>query len=95
MEILAEKDLFTGTVDETPVYPREIVEKALHCHATGLILAHNHPSGRLKPSPEDISVTKKITAACALVGIRVIDHVIVGMEGYFSFCSEGILPLTD
>jgi DNA repair protein RadC len=91
LEILDEKDLFEGTVDETAVYPREIVEKALRCHATAVILAHNHPSGRLQPSPEDIRVTEKITAACGLINVRVIDHVIVSSEGYFSFSSEGIL----
>ncbi len=92
LEILDEQDLFEGTIDETPVYPREIVKHALACHATGLILAHNHPSGRLQPSPEDIRVTEKIVAACALVGVRVMDHVIVGSDGYFSFSGEGILP---
>lgn len=92
LEILEEKDLFVGTIDETPVYPREIVRQALLCHATGIILAHNHPSGRLQPSPEDIRVTEQVVAACALVGIRVMDHVIVGLDGCFSFSNEGILP---
>lgn len=92
LEILEEVNLFEGTIDETPVYPREIVERALLCRATCVILAHNHPSGRLQPSPEDIRVTQKIVSACDLVGVRVLDHVIVGAEGYFSFCHEGILP---
>lgn len=95
LEILDEKDLFIGTVDETPVYPREIVESALSCHATALILAHNHPSGRLQPSPEDLRVTQKIVKACSLVDIRVMDHVIVGEEGYFSFCNEGLMPSAE
>ena len=84
--------MFVGTVDETPVYPREIVESALSCHATAVILAHNHPSGRLQPSPEDIRVTGKIVAACALIDVRVMDHLIVGEDGYFSFSSEGLMP---
>ncbi len=92
LEVLAEEDLFVGTVDETAVYPREIVERVLRCHATAIILAHNHPSGRLQPSPEDIRVTEKITTACALINVRVMDHVIVSSEGYFSFNSEGVLP---
>ena len=91
MEILEEKDLFTGTIDETPVYPREIVRCALDCHATAVILVHNHPSGRLQPSAADIQVTEKIISACALVDIRVLDHLIIGAEGYFSFSSEGLL----
>jgi len=92
LEILDEKDLFIGTVDETPVYPREIIESALRCHATAVILAHNHPSGRLQPSPEDIRVTEKIVAACGLIDVRVMDHLIVGEDGYFSFSSEGLMP---
>ncbi len=92
LEILDEQDLFAGTIDETPVYPREIIEQALNCRATAIILAHNHPSGRLQPSPEDIRVTEKIVAACALISVRVMDHVIVGTEGYYSFSHEGILP---
>ena len=92
LEILQETDMFVGTVDETPVYPREIVESALSCHATAVILAHNHPSGRLQPSPEDIRVTEKIVAACALIDVRVMDHLIVGEDGYFSFSSEGLMP---
>ncbi len=91
IEILEEKDLFVGTIDETPVYPREIVQGALACHATAVILAHNHPSGSLQPSPEDIRVTEKIISACSLVDVRVLDHLIVGREGYFSFCNEGLL----
>ncbi len=91
LEIIEERDLFVGTIDETPVYPRDIVARALACHATAVILAHNHPSGRLQPSPEDIRVTEKVKAACALVGVRVLDHVIVGAGGYFSFSNEGLL----
>lgn len=93
LEILEERDLFVGTVDETPVYPREIVAYALACHATAVILAHNHPSGRLQPSPEDLRVTEKVDAACGLVGIKVLDHLIVGQSGYFSFCNEGLLKM--
>jgi DNA repair protein RadC len=91
LELLHEQDLFTGTIDETPVYPREVIEMALTHRATALILAHNHPSGRLQPSPEDIQITDKLVAACSLVGIRILDHVIVSSEGYFSFSSEGVL----
>lgn len=92
LEILSEKNLFAGTIDETAVYPREIVTEALACRATGVILAHNHPSGRLRPSSEDLSLTEKIVQACSLLGVRVLDHVIVGAEGYLSFLEEGLLP---
>ncbi len=91
LEIIEERDLFIGTIDETPVYPREIIARALACHATAVILAHNHPSGRLQPSPEDLRVTEKVISACSLVGVKVLDHVIVGANGYFSFSNEGLL----
>lgn len=84
-------DLFTGTVDQAAVYPREIVRKALLVQAASVILAHNHPSGRIEPSPEDIQVTSKIVSACQTVSIKVLDHIIVGGDGYFSFAEKGLL----
>lgn len=88
-------DLFTGTVDQAAVYPREIVRKALLLQATAVILAHNHPSGRLEPSPEDIQVTSKIVEACRTVSVKVMDHIIVGGDGYFSFAERGLLHLSS
>jgi len=83
--LIGEKDLFAGTVDEAAVHPREIVQSALERHATAVILVHNHPSGRTQPSREDVEITKKIKAACESVSIRVLDHVIIGHNDYFSF----------
>jgi DNA repair protein RadC len=83
--ILEERDLFEGTVDEAAVHPREIVRAALRCHATGVILVHNHPSGRTEPSAEDREVTRKIQSALETVAMRLIDHIIVGDHRYFSF----------
>lgn len=90
--IKADEDLFTGTVDQAAVYPREIVRKALLLQAVSIILAHNHPSGRIEPSPEDIQVTSKIVSACQTVSIKVLDHIIVGGQEYFSFAEKGMLP---
>ncbi|MFA6599865.1 MAG: DNA repair protein RadC [Candidatus Omnitrophota bacterium] len=89
--VLGVRDLFEGTVDETAVHPREIVKAALDCYATGVVLAHNHPSGRTEPSPEDRQVTRKIQDACAAVSVKVLDHIIVGDRRYFSFSEEGLL----
>ena len=89
--ILEEKDLFQGTVDETAVHPREVVRAALEIHATAVILVHNHPSGRTQPSPEDREITRKIQAACLTVGIKVLDHIIVGDNQHFSFNEHGLL----
>ncbi len=84
-QVIQEKDLFTGTVDETAVHPREVVKAALEYHATGLVLVHNHPSGRIQPSPEDRHMTQKIQTACETVNIKILDHLIVGDNHYFSF----------
>lgn len=77
----------TGTVADT----RIILKKALEEDATGIILCHNHPSGSLKPSRADEELTAKIHDAAKLFDIRVIDHLIVGSEGYFSFSDNGLL----
>ena len=89
--ILDEKDLFHGTVDEAAVHPREVVRAALELHATALILVHNHPSGRIQPSPEDREITRRIQSACQTVGIKVLDHIIVGDNQFFSFNEHGLL----
>jgi DNA repair protein RadC len=90
-EILDEQDLFKGTIDETLVHPREVLKAALERHATGIILVHNHPSGRIEPSREDIRMTERIKAACELVSIKVLDHLIVGDNQLFSFREKGLI----
>ncbi len=75
----------TGTVDHTPVYPREIVKRALELSATAIILVHNHPSGDPTPSRADIQMTKQIVDISAPLGVTVHDHIIVGREGHASF----------
>ena len=89
--VTGEADLFQGTVDEAAVHPREIVQAALERFASAVILVHNHPSGRVEPSPEDREVTKKIKAACETVSIRVLDHLIIGDNRHFSFREAGLL----
>jgi len=75
----------TGTVDHTPVYPREVVKRALELSATALILVHNHPSGDPTPSHADIQMTRAIVDVARPLGISVHDHIIVGKEGHASF----------
>jgi DNA repair protein RadC len=86
-----ELDLFQGTIDSTAVYPREVLKAALNRHASALILVHNHPSGRLEPSREDREITRELQAACRHAGIKVLDHLIVGGDGYFSFEEKGLM----
>ncbi|SFJ29760.1 DNA repair protein RadC [Bosea sp. OK403] len=82
--LIADELQQTGTVDHTPVYPREVMRRALELSATALILVHNHPSGDPAPSRADIQITKAIVDIAAPLGIAVHDHVIVGKDGYAS-----------
>ncbi len=82
--ILAVEDLFKGTVDQSAVYPREIIKRAFELNASGLIFVHNHPSGDLKPSQHDLSLTEKLFKACLAVDLKPLDHLIIGPNGYTS-----------
>jgi DNA repair protein RadC len=83
--LIADEVQQTGTVDHTPVYPREIVRRALELSATAVILVHNHPSGDPTPSSADIDMTKTIVETAKPLGITVHDHIIVGKSGHASF----------
>ena len=84
-QLIADELQQTGTVDHTPVYPREVVKRALELSATALILVHNHPSGDPTPSRADIQMTQAIIEVARPLGIAVHDHIIVGKEGHASF----------
>lgn len=80
-----------GTLDESPIYTREVVKKGLDVGAAAMILVHNHPSGSPKPSRADIQVTQKITEAARLMGMTVHDHIVIGREGYTSLKAQGLI----
>jgi DNA repair protein RadC len=82
--LIADEVQQSGTVDHTPVYPREVVKRALELSASALILVHNHPSGDPTPSSADVKMTREIIAAAQPLGITVHDHIIVGREGHAS-----------
>ena len=82
--LIADEQHQTGTVDHTPVYPREVVKRALELSASAIILVHNHPSGDPTPSQADIQMTQQIIAVANPLGISVHDHLIVGKDGYAS-----------
>ena len=83
--LIADEVQGSGTIDHTPVYPREIVRRALELSATAIVLVHNHPSGDPTPSSADIRMTQEIIAISAPMGITVHDHIIVGRNGHASF----------
>jgi DNA repair protein RadC len=83
-QLISDEVQQTGTVDHTPVYPREVIKRALELSATAIILVHNHPSGDPTPSSADIQMTKAIVGIAAPLGISVHDHIIVGKNGHAS-----------
>lgn len=83
-QLIADELQQVGTVDHTPVYPREVVKRALELSATAIVLVHNHPSGDPTPSQADIQMTKSIVGIAAPLGISVHDHIIVGKNGHAS-----------
>ncbi len=90
-QLIADEVQQRGTVDHTPVYPREVVKRALELSASAIVLVHNHPSGDPTPSMADIEMTKKIIDAGSRLGVAVHDHVIVGRDGHASFRSLGLI----
>ncbi len=89
--LIADEVQSEGTVDHAPVYPREIVKRALVLNASALILVHNHPSGDPEPSRADIAMTREIIAAAAALKIQVHDHLVIGRAGHASFKSLGLI----
>lgn len=89
--LIADEVQGTGTVDHTPVYPREVIRRALELSATAIILVHNHPSGDPTPSRADIAMTATIVEVGKPLGITVQDHLVVGRDGHASFKSLGLI----
>lgn len=89
--LLHDEMIALGTVDHAPVYPREVVRRALELSASAMILVHNHPSGDPTPSRADIEMTRKVVEAARVLGVDVHDHLVVGREGTASFKSLGLM----
>lgn len=79
-----------GTLTVNTVYPREIIKKALDFHAAALIVAHNHPSGSLQPSPQDMKLTRSLFMLCSSMQIQLLDHLVIG-DGSYSFADNGLM----
>ena len=89
--LLASEEMFSGSLSETSVYPREVVKRALHHNAASVIFAHNHPSGIAQQSQADELLTKQLRQALVLVDVRVLDHFIVAGNNTLSFSERGLL----
>jgi DNA repair protein RadC len=90
-QLIAIEDAATGTVNQARPIVREIVHGALQKYAAGIICAHNHPSGTLIPSREDLDFTQGLSQACKLMNLKLLDHIIVGLDGHYSFADQGEL----
>lgn len=89
--IIEEETFFEGTVDTSAVYPREILKNALKCNASAVIFVHNHPSGDPEPSESDREITKELVFAAGTMQLKVLDHIIIGNNRYFSFADRGLI----
>ena len=89
--IICYETVSIGSLNATIVHPREVYKAALLSSAAAVLFIHNHPSGDIKPSREDVEMTKRLKEAGELLGIRVLDHLIIGEMGYYSFADKGIL----
>lgn len=90
-QVIADERQQQGTVDHTPVYPREVVKRALELSASAIILVHNHPSGDPTPSSADVTMTRTVVEIARPLGITVHDHIIVGRDGHASFRGLGLI----
>lgn len=90
--LIVAEELFRGTLTQTSVYPREVVKRALAHNAAAVVLAHNHPSGRVEASPADLHLTRELRQVLALVDVKVLDHfIIAGTSLPLSFAEQGLL----
>jgi len=94
-QVIQVEDLFEGTLNASAVYPREIVEKAINYNAASLIFVHNHPSGNPEPSDNDKQITRDLVFAGNIMQIKVLDHIIIGENKYFSFADKGLIEGYD
>jgi DNA repair protein RadC len=89
--LMSWKQISQGTVSEAPVYPREVLALALRSQAGGVILVHNHPGGDPSPSGQDMEITRRIARSGLELDVRVLDHIIITEDSFFSFQERGLL----
>jgi DNA repair protein RadC len=90
-KMIREKTVSEGSLNASVVHPREVIKEIIRESASSVVFIHNHPSGEPKPTRYDVEITKRLVKACNLVGVRVIDHIIIGDDRYVSFSEEGFL----
>ena len=91
-EVIEKRIVTVGLLDKSQVHPREVFADVIADRAAAVIVAHNHPSGELKPSSSDLKIHEQLAEAGKILGIRVLDHIIISKKGYFSFQEAGLIP---
>jgi DNA repair protein RadC len=90
-QVMAVQTLCTGTIDTASIYPREVIRAVMQYNSAAAVFAHNHPSGNPEPSQADVTITRKLKTALETIGVRVLDHIVVGVSGTVSFAERGLL----
>ncbi|MBA7545926.1 hypothetical protein ES705_38308 [subsurface metagenome] len=90
-KIIKNIDVSVGSLTESIVHPREVLKEIIKESAASVIFLHNHPSGESNPSKNDLDITERLVEACDIIGVRVLDHIILGEDNHFSFAQEGLL----
>jgi len=90
-KIIRDVDISVGSLTESIVHPREVLKEIIKESAASVIFLHNHPSGESNPSKNDLDITDRLVEACNIIGVRVLDHIILGEDNYTSFAQEGLL----
>jgi len=90
-EVIENRTVTVGLLNKSQVHPREVFADVITDRAAGVILAHNHPSGELKPSDSDLKIHEQLTEAGKLLGIKILDHIIVSKNGHYSFQEQGLI----
>ncbi len=90
-KVIRQEVIFIGTLNQSLVHPREVFRPAIIDNSAGVIVLHNHPSGTLEPSQADIQITSRLKKVGTLVGIELLDHIIVTVDGHYSFSDQGLL----
>lgn len=90
-KIIKDIDISVGSLTESIVHPREVLKEIIKESAASVIFLHNHPSGESNPSKNDLDITERLIEACNIIGVKVLDHIILGEDNHFSFAQEGLL----
>ena len=91
LHVIGQEIMQKGTINSVAIHPREVIKAAMNHHAAALVMVHNHPSGNVQPSKSDILMTERIDEACISIGIRLLDHLIISHQDYYSFAQSGII----